>query len=128
MTQAFDKDFWESHWQEAKGRAPGREIVPSPYLVREVSSLAPGTAPDAGCGEGAEAIWLLDVGRRWHGWRAASSNSNSRTPGSDIWTCSHGSTATPGDGLRHRVRRGVREDQAAVFKWSLIHTPGEGLR
>jgi len=64
MTQAFDKDYWESHWQQANGPAPGREIVPSPYLAREISSLAPGTALDAGCGEGAEAIWLATKG--WH--------------------------------------------------------------
>lgn len=62
MTQAFDKDYWESHWQQANGHAPGREIVPNPYLAREISNLAPGTALDAGCGEGAEAIWLATEG------------------------------------------------------------------
>jgi SAM-dependent methyltransferase len=58
MTRAFDKEYWESHWQQANGHAPGREIVANPYLAREISSLEPGTALDAGCGEGAEAIWL----------------------------------------------------------------------
>jgi SAM-dependent methyltransferase len=62
MTRAFDKDYWESRWQQANGHAPGREIVPNPYLAREISSLAPGTALDAGCGEGAEAIWLATEG------------------------------------------------------------------
>lgn len=62
MTQAFDKDYWESHWQQANGHPPGREIVPNPYLAREISSLVPGTALDAGCGEGAEAIWLAAEG------------------------------------------------------------------
>lgn len=59
MKQAFDKDYWESHWQAS---APGREIAPNPYLARELSSLARGTALDAGCGEGAEAIWLARQG------------------------------------------------------------------
>jgi SAM-dependent methyltransferase len=62
MTHAFDKDYWETHWQRADGRAPDRQIVPNPYLPREISHLAPSTALDAGCGEGAEAIWLATEG------------------------------------------------------------------
>jgi SAM-dependent methyltransferase len=62
MTQEFDKDYWESHWQQANEHGTGREVVSNPYLVREISSLAPGTALDAGCGEGAEAIWLATEG------------------------------------------------------------------
>ena len=62
MTKAFDKDYWESHWQEAKGHGIGQEIVPNPYLARETSNLVPGSALDAGCGEGAEAILLAAEG------------------------------------------------------------------
>jgi 2-polyprenyl-3-methyl-5-hydroxy-6-metoxy-1,4-benzoquinol methylase len=66
MSQSFDKDYWKSHWQRADTQAQGSEIPPNPYLAREVSGLAPGTALDAGCGEGAEAIWLAAAG-----WRVA---------------------------------------------------------
>jgi SAM-dependent methyltransferase len=62
MTQGFDKDYWKSHWQRADGHGAGRGIAPNPYAARETSSLAPGTALDAGCGEGAEAIWLAAEG------------------------------------------------------------------
>jgi SAM-dependent methyltransferase len=62
MTQEFDKGYWESHWERADGRAPGREIPPNPYLAREVSHLTSGTALDAGCGEGSEAVWLAAAG------------------------------------------------------------------
>jgi SAM-dependent methyltransferase len=62
MTETFDKDYWESHWQHANEHASGRDVVPNPYLARELSGLAPGTALDAGCGEGAEAIWLANQG------------------------------------------------------------------
>ena len=75
MTQAFDKDYWESHWQQASGHAPGPELVPNPYLAREISRLAPGTALDAGCGEGAEAIWLATAG-----WQVTAADIFTTTP------------------------------------------------
>jgi 2-polyprenyl-3-methyl-5-hydroxy-6-metoxy-1,4-benzoquinol methylase len=62
MTQAFDKNYWESHWQQKNGHPAGPEIVPNPYLAREIIAVPPGTALDAGCGEGAEAIWLANTG------------------------------------------------------------------
>ena len=62
MTEEFDKDYWDSHWQQADGHRPGQEVDPNPYLVREIGGLAPGTALDAGSGEGAEAIWLAAAG------------------------------------------------------------------
>ncbi|MGW2256863.1 class I SAM-dependent methyltransferase [Streptomyces sp. NPDC001780] len=65
MAHGFDKDFWERHWQEGRAEGPGSMggNPPNPYLAREVSGLTPGTALDAGCGAGAEAIWLAS-----HGW------------------------------------------------------------
>src|ERR1700722_2328882 len=62
MTQAFDKDYWKSHWQHADAQAKGEDSRPNPYLVQELSGRASGTALDAGCGEGAEAIWLASEG------------------------------------------------------------------
>jgi SAM-dependent methyltransferase len=64
MTHSFDKDYWDQHWQGDRNGAPVAMGVspPNPHLVREVDNLEPGTALDAGCGAGAEAIWLAARG------------------------------------------------------------------
>lgn len=60
---SFDKDYWERHWQERRtGSAAAPEAVPNPHVVREAADLVPGTALDAGCGTGAEALWLAERG------------------------------------------------------------------
>ncbi len=62
MAQELDKDYWESHWQQAHQRQEVSAPVANPYLEQEVKSLTPGSALDAGCGEGGEAIWLAAQG------------------------------------------------------------------
>ena len=64
MTDTFDKEYWETHWEDAADRAYDRGLLPNPYLAREVGDLEPGSALDAGCGEGVEAIWLAATGWR----------------------------------------------------------------
>jgi hypothetical protein len=60
-THDFDKDYWERHWDRRSGAG---EDAPHLHLARETNGLAPGTALDAGCGTGAEAVWL--AARGWH--------------------------------------------------------------
>jgi SAM-dependent methyltransferase len=66
LTHEFDKDYWEQHWQQAHRNRPAAmdRSAPHPYLTLETSGLVPGTALDAGCGTGAEALWLAS-----HGWQ-----------------------------------------------------------
>lgn len=60
----FDKEFWDQHWQakadSAANHASNQPL--NPYLVRESANLTPGMALDAGCGTGAESIWLASQG------------------------------------------------------------------
>ena len=65
MSPDFDKEFWEDHWRP--GSSMGTN-PPNPYLEL-LSDLTPGTALDAGCGAGAEAMWLAD-----RGWRVTAAD------------------------------------------------------
>ena len=58
---AVDERSWDERYRESDRIWSGN---PNDALVREVADLAPGSALDLGCGEGADAIWLA---RR--GWR-----------------------------------------------------------
>jgi SAM-dependent methyltransferase len=54
-----DESLWDDRYRSAGAVWSGE---PNPQLVAEVSGLAPGTALDAGCGEGADAVWLAERG------------------------------------------------------------------
>lgn len=59
MSETFDQTFWE---EEYRSHSAVWSREPNRTLVREASELSPGTALDAGCGEGADAIWLAARG------------------------------------------------------------------
>ncbi len=58
---AFDNDYWDRIWSSDRAAAMSTS-EPNPHLLREVAGLTPATAIDAGCGAGAEAIWLATQG------------------------------------------------------------------
>lgn len=55
----FTQEFWDDRYRSADRLWSGQ---PNPQLVAQVSDLPPGEALDAGCGEGADAIWLASRG------------------------------------------------------------------
>ena len=56
----FTQEFWDERYGSSGQLWSGR---PNPQLVAQAEGLPPGEALDAGCGEGADAIWL--AGRGW---------------------------------------------------------------
>jgi SAM-dependent methyltransferase len=59
--ERFTARFWDERYGSTTRVWSGK---PNPQLVREISDVEPGNALDAGCGEGADSLWLA---RR--GWR-----------------------------------------------------------
>ncbi|GAB7045265.1 class I SAM-dependent methyltransferase [Catenuloplanes indicus] len=55
---SFDPQWWEQHYQ---GHTP-HHGPPGGQLAAEVTGLPTGTALDAGCGTGADAVWLAARG------------------------------------------------------------------
>ena len=60
----YDQDYWERLWsktlREHADKVASRP--PNAHLMAEVAGLAPGRALDAGCGHGADTLWLAAQG------------------------------------------------------------------
>ncbi|MGH3301466.1 MAG: class I SAM-dependent methyltransferase [Streptosporangiaceae bacterium] len=61
MSDLFSEAAWDDRYRSRDSLWSGN---PNPYLVSETAGLTPGTALEAGAGEGGDAIWLAD-----RGWR-----------------------------------------------------------
>jgi 2-polyprenyl-3-methyl-5-hydroxy-6-metoxy-1,4-benzoquinol methylase len=62
----FDQDFWERLWSKTL-REHADKVArrpPNTHLMAEAANLPPGRALDAGCGHGADTLWLAA-----HGWK-----------------------------------------------------------
>jgi 2-polyprenyl-3-methyl-5-hydroxy-6-metoxy-1,4-benzoquinol methylase len=60
----FDRSDWEARWSRAL-REHADHVAhrpPNAHLRAEVGNLRPGSALDAGCGHGADALWLAARG------------------------------------------------------------------
>ncbi|MEJ7741431.1 MAG: class I SAM-dependent methyltransferase [Nocardioidaceae bacterium] len=62
----FDRDSWEQRWAQALGEHSDKVASrpPNTHPLTETANLQPGLAFDAGCGHGAEAMWLAASGWR----------------------------------------------------------------
>lgn len=62
----YDRSHWEALWAKNLREHPDKVArrPPNAHLIAEVAHLPPGRALDAGCGHGAETLWLAA-----HGWQ-----------------------------------------------------------
>ncbi|HTV17863.1 MAG TPA: class I SAM-dependent methyltransferase [Polyangiaceae bacterium] len=60
----YDQAFWEQLWAKTLRDHPDKVASrpPNALLMAEAASLEPGRALDAGCGHGAETLWLAARG------------------------------------------------------------------
>ena len=59
VTTMYSEEFWDERYSSSAALWSGN---PNPQLVAEVANLPAGKALDAGCGEGADVIWLAERG------------------------------------------------------------------
>jgi 2-polyprenyl-3-methyl-5-hydroxy-6-metoxy-1,4-benzoquinol methylase len=59
VPKVFTQEFWDERYGSSERLWSGN---PNQRLVEHTAGLAPGTALDIGCGEGADAIWLAARG------------------------------------------------------------------
>lgn len=88
---SYDRAHWEQLWAKTLREQPTKvaQRPPNAQLIAAVEGLQPGRALDAGCGHGAETLWLAA-----HGWDVtavdfsasalAHAHSTAETLGSDI--------------------------------------------
>ena len=62
--EPFDQNSWERRWAQALRQSPEKVASrpPSALLRAEIGDIEPGSALDAGCGHGSDAIWLAASG------------------------------------------------------------------
>jgi SAM-dependent methyltransferase len=87
----YDRAHWEQLWAKTLREHPDKvaQRPPNAHLIAELANLGPGHSLDAGCGHGAETLWL--AARGWEVMAVdfstsalAHARSSAETLGSDI--------------------------------------------
>ena len=121
-TIQFTAEFWDDRYRSAGQLWSGQ---PNPQLVAQTADLAPGTALDAGCGEGADAIWLAR-----HGWTVTAADVSAVA-----LERAAGYAAAAGDEIARRItwqQRDLRSWAPPPLRFDLVsaqfmHLPGADL-
>lgn len=102
----YDRDFWQTLWAKTL-RAHGDKIArrpPNARLTAVAAELKPGRALDAGCGHGAESMWLAA-----HGWRVTAVDFSSAA-------LDHGRTTA--EAIGHDIAERIEWVQGDLTQWA----------
>ncbi len=120
MTDSEADEFWEQFYGERDQVWSGRANV---VLVEEIDGLAPGTALDIGCGEGADAIWLAS-----RGWRVTAADIAQAALDRGA---AHAADAGVGDRItwaRHDFSQSIPEGTFDLVSAHFLHSPVDDPR
>jgi 2-polyprenyl-3-methyl-5-hydroxy-6-metoxy-1,4-benzoquinol methylase len=118
----FTQEFWDDRYGSAERYWSGQ---PNAQLVAQVDGLPPGEALDAGCGEGADAIWLAS-----RGWTVT---------GVDVSPVALNRAAGHAAALGEQIASRITWQQADLLTWApeperfdlvtaaFMHLPGEAF-
>jgi SAM-dependent methyltransferase len=113
----------EQHWEEFYNE---REHVwsgnPNVALVREITGVAPGTALDLGCGEGADAIWLAS-----NGWRVTAIDVSATALDRGAAHAKDAGVADRIDWQRHDLGESLPGGEFDLVSMHYLHSPVEFL-
>lgn len=99
----LSQEFWDARYGATDQVWSGN---PNQRLVEQVSDLAPGTALDVGCGEGADAIWLAT-----RGWQVT---------GTDVSPVALARAAERAAAEGHEVLDRITWQQRDVLSWDPV--------
>lgn len=114
---ADPQTFWEAFYGDRDQVWSGN---PNPILVREVEGLAPGTALDLGCGEGADSIWLAQ-----QGWQVTGVDLSTVALERAAAAARQGGVADRTDWQRHDLAATFPEGTFDLVSAQFLHSPVE---
>ena len=116
MTEQFDSAWWEERY---RSHGVHHDASPTPALVAEVADLTPGTALDAGCGEGADAVWLAA-----RGWRVTAVDISATALGTARARADAAGVTGRIDWMHADLAEWTPEDRFDLVTSSYVHPPG----
>ncbi|MEU8324536.1 FAD-dependent oxidoreductase [Nonomuraea sp. NPDC048881] len=111
------EQFWDERYGQSERIWSGN---PNVRLVEEVADLAPGTALELGCGEGADAVWLA---RR--GWRVTAADISGVALARAAVHAAEAGVAERVDWQRHDLAESFPEGEYDLVTASYLHSPAE---
>ncbi|MFI6924486.1 FAD-dependent oxidoreductase [Nonomuraea spiralis] len=109
--------FWDERYSGSERVWSGN---PNARLVEEVADLAPGTALELGCGEGADAVWLA---RR--GWRVTAADVSGVALARAAGHAADEGLAARIDWQRHDLAESFPDGAYDLVTASYLHSPAE---